>query len=147
LHLGTVYGPGKAFASTLFPRLAKGRLPIVGGGANRLPLVHVEDAARAMVHLVTLEGSRSRAHPWIITDGTATTQRALLELGARLLGAPAPRSIPLWLASLVAGSVAAWSLARDVPTDPSALFAAGFTARYPSIATGLPATLAQLEAA
>jgi nucleoside-diphosphate-sugar epimerase len=147
LHLGTVYGPGKAFASTLFPRLAKGRLPIVGDGANRLPLVHVEDAARAMVHLVKLDGSPLRAHPWIITDGTATTQRALLELGARLLGARVPRSIPIWLASIVAGSVAAWSLARDVPTDPSALFATGFTLRYPSIATGLPATLAQLEAA
>src|SRR5262249_50787281 len=38
LHLGTVYGPGKAFASTLFPRLAEGRLPIVGDGGNRLPL-------------------------------------------------------------------------------------------------------------
>lgn len=32
LHLGTVYGPGKAFASRLFPRLAQGRLPIVGSG-------------------------------------------------------------------------------------------------------------------
>jgi nucleoside-diphosphate-sugar epimerase len=30
LHLGTVYGPGKAFASTVFRRLAKGRLPISG---------------------------------------------------------------------------------------------------------------------
>src|SRR4051812_44717868 len=145
LHLGTVYGPGKAFASTLFPRLAKGRLPIVGDGANRLPLIHVEDAGRAMVHLAGLEASRLRAHPWIITDGTATTQRDLLELGARLLGAPAPRSVPRWLASLVAGSIAASALARDVPTDPSALLSTGFMLRYPSIATGLPASLARLE--
>src|SRR6266545_3772710 len=147
LHLGTVYGPGKAFASTLFPQLAKGRLPIVGNGANRLPLIHVDDAARAMVHLATQGESRLRAHPWIITDGTVTTQRALLELGAQLLGAPAPRSDPRWLASLIAGSVGASSLARDVPTDPSALFSTGFTLRYPSIETGLPATLARLEAA
>jgi nucleoside-diphosphate-sugar epimerase len=147
LHLGTVYGPGKAFASTLFPRLAKGRLPIVGDGQNRLPLIHVEDAGRAILHLATLDQARLRAHPWIITDGTATTQRELLELGARLLGAPAPRSVPRWLASVVAGSVAASSLARDVPTDPSALFSTGFELRYPSITTGLPATLALLEAA
>src|SRR5262249_54050925 len=144
LHLGTVYGPGKAFASTLFPRLAKGRLPIVGDGANRLPLIHVEDAARAMAHLAALDEARLRAHPWIITDGTATTQRALLELGARLLGAPAPRSVPRWLASLIAGSVGATSLSRDVPTDPAALFATGFTLRYPSIETGLPVTVARL---
>ncbi len=147
LHLGTVYGPGKAFASRLFPRLAKGRLPIVGDGQNRLPLVHVEDAGRALAHLATLPAERLRAHPWIITDGTATTQRQLLELGAQLLHARPPRSVPRWLASVVAGSVAAASFARDVPTDPSALFATGFTPRYGSIATGLPASLARLEVA
>jgi len=147
LHLGTVYGPGKAFASTLFPRLAKGRLPIIGDGANRLPLIHVEDAARAMVHLATLDHARLRTHPWIVTDGTITTQRMLLELGARLLGGPTPRSVPRWLASMLAGSVAAAALARDVPTDPSALFSTGFTLRYPSIATGLPVSLARLEVA
>src|SRR5262249_55176363 len=147
LHLGTVYGPGKAFASTVFPRLAKGRLPVVGDGSNRLPLIQVEDAGRAILHLVHLDESRVLAHPWIVTDGTATTQRALLELGAELLGAPAPRSVPRWLASLFAGSVGAALFARDVPTDPSALLSAGFMLRYPSIATGLPATLARLDAA
>ena len=145
LHLGTVYGPGKSFAAKLFPALAKGRLPIVGDGANRLPLIHVEDAACAMVHLAGREDVS--AHPWIVTDGTATTQRELLELGARLLNAPAPRSVPRWLASLVAGSVAAAFFSRDVPTDPSALLSTGFKLRYGSIATGLPATLARLEGA
>lgn len=147
LHLGTVYGPGKAFASKVFPKLAKGKLPIVGTGSNRMPLIHVEDAARAMVHLAGLEDSRLREHPWIVTDGTVTTQRALLELGARLLGGATPRSVPRWLASLAVGSVGASSFSRDVPTDPSALFATGFTLRYPTIATGLPATIARLAAA
>jgi nucleoside-diphosphate-sugar epimerase len=146
LHLGTVYGPGKAFAATLFPKLRKGRLPVVGRGSNRMPLIHVEDAARAIVHLATLDQARLRSHPWIITDGTATTQRELLGQAARLLGGPVPRSVPRWLASLVAGSVGASSLARDLPTDPSALFATGFELRYPSIATGLPATIAGLVA-
>src|SRR5262249_50082900 len=131
----------------LLPRLARGRLPIVGGGENRLPLVHVEDAGRALVHLAALPPEQLRAHPWIITDGTATTQRELLVLGARLLQAPPPRSVPRWLAPVVAGSVAAASFARDAPTDPSALFATGFTPRYGSIETGLPATLARLEVA
>jgi nucleoside-diphosphate-sugar epimerase len=147
LHLGTVYGAGKAFASKVFPRLAKGRLPVIGDGGNRLPLIHVEDAGRALVHLSTLAAERLRAHPWIITDGTATTQRELLELGARLLHAPAPRSVPRWLASIATGSVAANSFARDVPTDPVALFATGFTLRFASIASGLPASIARLEAA
>jgi hypothetical protein len=147
IHLGTVYGPGKSFAATLFPRLAKGRMPVVGDGSNRLPLIHVEDAARALVHLATLSTEQVTAHPWIVTDGTRTTQRELLELGAKLLGAPRPKSVPRWLASVVAGSVAAASFSRDVPTDPSALVATGFTFRFPSIATGLPESLARLEVA
>src|SRR5262245_57214254 len=34
IHLGTVYGPGKMFASKLFPGLAKGKIPVIGNGAN-----------------------------------------------------------------------------------------------------------------
>jgi nucleoside-diphosphate-sugar epimerase len=147
VHLGTVYGPGKAFASTLFPRLAKGKLPIVGDGSNQLPLVHVDDAARALVHLATLSREQLTSHPWIITDGSSTTQRQLLELGAKLLKARAPRAVPRWLAALFAGRVAASFFARNVPTDPSALTETGFTFKHPSIATGLPDTLARLEVA
>ena len=147
IHLGTVYGPGKAFAATLFPQLAKGRLPVVGNGANRMPLIHVEDAARALVHLSRLTTEQLTLHPWIVTDGSATTQRELLELGAKLLGGPRPKSVPRWLASLVAGSVGAATFSRDVPTDPSALVATGFTFRFPTIATGLPDSIAHLEVA
>lgn len=144
LHLGTVYGPGKSFAAKLFPALARGRLPVIGNGANRMPLIHVEDAARAMVHLIGRNDVS--AHPWIVTDGTATTQRELLEMGARLLNGPRPRSVPRWVASLVAGPVNAAFFSRDVPTDSSALLSSRFTLRYGSIATGLPATLARLGA-
>jgi hypothetical protein len=55
--------------------------------------------------------------------------------------------VPRWLASIVAGSVAAAAFARDVPTDPSALVATGFAFRFPSIATGLPESLARLVTA
>ena len=147
VHLGTVYGPGKAFASTLFPRLAKGKLPVVGNGSNRMPLIHVEDAASALVHLATLSRERLTAHPWIVTDGTATTQRQLLELGAKLLHAPPPKSVPRWLAAIFAGKVAASAFARDLPTDISALVATGFAFKYPSIESSLPASLANLETA
>ena len=147
IHLGTVYGPGKMFASTLFPRLAKGKLPVVGDGSNRMPLIHVEDAARALVHLASLSRERLTAHPWIVTDGTDTTQRELLELGAALLHAPSPKSVPRWLAAIFAGKVAASAFCRDLPTDPAALTATGFSFRYPSISSGLPASLARLQVA
>ncbi len=147
IHLGTVYGSGKAFASMIFPKLAKGKLPIIGDGANHLPLIHVDDAARALAHLATLSAEVLRAHPWVVTDGTPTTQRELLELGAQLLGARPPRSVPRWVASVVAGRVAAAAFSRDVPTDCSALRATGFTFSHPTIATGLPASIRHAEAA
>ncbi len=146
IYLGTVYGPGKAFAATVFPKLAAGKLPVVGSGANRLPLIHVDDAARALVHLAGMQTPELLGQPWIVTDGTSTAQRELLEQAARLLGARRPHSVPRWVASLVAGSVGASSFSRDVPTDPSALLKSGFALTYPSIATGLPATIAALAA-
>ncbi len=149
VHLGTVYGPGKAFASTLFPRLAKGKLPIVGDGANRMPLIHVEDAARALVHLATLSRGSLTAHPWIVvTDGRRHHAARAARAGERCSCTPGRRnpcragwrrsSPVVWQAS---------SFARDLPTDPCALKETGFALKFPSIVTGLPYSLARLEAA
>ncbi|HET7545907.1 MAG TPA: NAD-dependent epimerase/dehydratase family protein [Polyangiaceae bacterium] len=141
VHLGTVYGPGKAFAARLLPNLARGKAPIIGDGGNRMALIHVTDAARALVHLTTLEPAELIAKTWIVADGAGSTQRDLFEHGARLMGGPPPRRVPRWLASLVAGSATASTLAADSPVDNSALLATGFRFRYPSHQTGLPATV------
>lgn len=42
-----VYGPGKVFAEQYVAGLKHGTAHVVGNGKNRLPLVHVTDAARA----------------------------------------------------------------------------------------------------
>jgi hypothetical protein len=65
LYLGTVYGPGRSFASSLFPRLARGRMTLPAPALNRYPLIYVLDAARAVVHLAALErGWRAAAFSW-----------------------------------------------------------------------------------
>jgi len=46
IHLGTVYG-GQAFASKLFPAWQRAAFPVIGDGANRLPLIHVPRMQRA----------------------------------------------------------------------------------------------------
>lgn len=68
LYLGTVYGPGKSFASSVFPAVARGRMLLPRCAENRLPLIHVRDAARAIVHLTSLGNDRLSGRSWILVD-------------------------------------------------------------------------------
>jgi nucleoside-diphosphate-sugar epimerase len=144
VHLGTVYGPGKSFTSEIFPKLARGRLPTVGRGANRLALIHVRDAARALLHLATLERARVAGRQWIVADGAGTSQRDFLATAARLLGGPVPKSAPTWLVGLIAGRAMADELSKDAPADPAALLETGFAFQHPTPASGLQETMEAL---
>jgi len=143
-YLGTVYGPGKAFAKTVFPRLAAGRFRMAGRGDNRTPLVHVEDAARALVHLAALGRDRLSGRSFVIADGHQARMKEFLNDAADVLGAPHPSPAPVWLARLFAGTVLCETLMRDIAADPSSLTETGFEFRYPSYREGLPPTLKRL---
>jgi nucleoside-diphosphate-sugar epimerase len=144
VHLGTVYGPGKAFAARLLPDLARGKARIIGRGFNRMALVHVTDAARALLHLARTERPATAGRTWVIADGADTTQRDFMEHAASLMGGPPPRHVPVWLASLVVGRALAELLSKDSPVNPEALVATGFSFQYPSHRSGMPATVAAL---
>jgi nucleoside-diphosphate-sugar epimerase len=141
---GLVYGPGKAFASKIVPGLAKGRMPIVGDGSNRLPLTSRRDAARAIVHLVEQPRESVRGRRYLVTDGQPTTQRELFTHIAARLGARRPPQIPLWLGRLAMGSVMVEMLTLDARIDNAALLETGFWLEHPSLREGVPAMLAQL---
>jgi len=104
-----------------------------------VPLVHVTDAARALVHLAGLPRTGLVGRTFIVMDGADTTQRELLDETATLMGVKRPGAVPTWLAALVAGSIT-----LDAHADPSALLTTGFHFRYPSHRQGVPATLAAL---
>ncbi len=144
LYLGFVYGPGKAFAAQYVDGLRAGKAPVVGRGDNHLPLTHVEDAARAIVHLAGQPRAALVGRNVVITDGADPTQRALLAYTADLMGVKRASRVPAPLAALVAGRVTVEVITRDVHADPAALFATGFAFRYPSYREGVPATLAAL---
>lgn len=139
-----VYGPGKAFAEVIVDGLRKRRARVVGSGSNRLPLVHVEDAAGALVHLAGLPRAEVAGRAYVATDGSDTTQRELLADTAKLMGRRPPGSVPKLVAGLVAGRSAVESITLDVVADPSALRATGFAFRYPSHREGVPPTLDRL---
>jgi hypothetical protein len=128
LYLATVYGGGRTFAKR-----------IVGAGNNHIPRIHVADAARSLVHLAGLERSELRNRTFVIADTTPVTQREFLDCAARRMGAPPPRIVPYWRASLAMGSVLAGTLTRDLKANPSALLKTGFHLEYPSYQDGIAA--------
>lgn len=144
IYLGTVYGPGKAFATTVFPRLAAGKFRIPGDGENRMPIVHVEDAARGIVHLASLNRAALSGKSFIIADGQPSTFCAFLCEAAQRMNAPAPAAAPKWLAKLATGPVLFETLTRDVIAEPATLLQTGFKFRFPTYKAGLPPTLKAL---
>ena len=146
LYFGFVYGPGKVFAAQYVDGLRAGKAPVVGRGDNYLPLTHVEDAARAIVHLAGQPRATLVGRNVVITDGADPTQRALLDYTAGLMGVKRASRAPAPLVALIAGRVTVEVIARDVHADPAALIATDFAFRYPSYREGVPATLAALAA-
>ncbi len=144
-YLGTVYGPGKSFAETVFPRLARGRMLLPRAAQNRLPLIHVRDAARAIVHLMGLGNARLAGRSWVLVDAAGGARLdELFERAAAWMGVAPPPRAPRWLLSMLMGRILFETLSRDVQADASELVATGFRFIYPTIGEGLPATLSAL---
>jgi len=145
LYLGTVYGPGKSFAESLLPRLSQGKLKLSNGGNNRIPLVNVKDAARAIVHLAGLEVNRLKGKSFLIVDESGGTKLSdLFHWTAAQMGVKAPGSIPAWIFRLVVGQSLFETITRDLPAFPTALKASGFQFTYPTYREGMPPTLKAL---
>jgi len=145
IYLGSlVYGPGKLFADIFVTGLKKGSAHVVGKGTNRPSLVHVTDAARAIVHLAGLPRNALVDHQFIVMDGAGTSQRELLNETAMYMGVKKPPTIPAWLAALIVGPIAVETILLDARVDNSPLRETGFHFLYPSSREGVPATLAEL---
>jgi len=145
IYLGSlVYGPGKLFADIFVTGLKKGSAHIVGKGTNRPSLVHVTDAARAIVHLAGLPRNALVDHQFIVLDGAGTSQRELLNDTAMYMGVKKPPTIPAWLAALIVGPIAVETILLDARVDNSSLLETGFHFLYPSHREGVPATLVAL---
>jgi len=145
VYLGSlVYGPGKLFADVFVAGLKKGSAHVVGKGTNRPSLIHVTDAARAIVHLAGLPREAIVDHQFMAMDGARTTQRALLNDTAMYMGVKKPPTIPAWVAALIVGPVLVETILLDAQADNSSLLETGFHFLYPSHREGVPATLAEL---
>lgn len=139
-----VYGPGKGYTQHVVDAIRGRRARTVGKGNNRLPLVHVTDAARALVHLAGLPRDQIVGRTFVAADGSDATQHDLFAETAKLMGRRTPGSAPVALVRLIAGAAAAEAMTFDAHVDNSALLATGFEYRYPTLREGVRKTLADL---
>ncbi|MEH0420378.1 NAD-dependent epimerase/dehydratase family protein [Streptomyces sp. B21-083] len=95
LRYGTLYGPGTGYARTaLGQQILAGQIPLPGGGAGITSFLHVEDAVGAALAAVESEATGA----FHITDDEPAPAAQWLPHYAGVLGAPAPRTIPVEMA-------------------------------------------------
>lgn len=98
LRYGVFYGPGAS--DPMVDLVGKRQLPIVGDGGAIWSLIHVADAAAATVAALTTGHGVYN----IVDDEPASSAEVLTTLAA-VVGARAPRHLPVWVARLAAGEV------------------------------------------
>jgi nucleoside-diphosphate-sugar epimerase len=84
LRLGTLYGPGFEDYFRILKRLEQGRMKLIGRGENRIPFLHVDDAAKAFQAAVT------KGNGTYVIAGEPLTQKRVYELAAEGLGVKPP---------------------------------------------------------
>ena len=107
LRLGHLYGPGSSFAPQggFGRQLRAGRVALVGDGASMFSFIHAHDVATAI--LAAVEHPTAAGAVNIVDDQPTLVHDWLPEMAA-LVGGPAPRHVPAWLARLVIGG---WGVA------------------------------------
>jgi nucleoside-diphosphate-sugar epimerase len=132
-----VYGPGSWFIEYTLEPLTKGK-PIIKlpGTARTISFVHVEDVARALVHLSDHSETGRR---YFITDDQPRKRLEIGELAARILGVQMKTlSLPMFLMRLAAGPVIADSMLTEARLSNARLKSTGFSLDFPTLEQGVP---------
>ena len=141
---GWVYGPGSWFAEYNIEPIRTGKkITSLSGPVRICSPVHVDDVARAILHLLTASEPEER---YFIVDDQPVLMSRLPELVAETLGAPLrTRKVPYWLANLILGPIVTESLTCDFRLSNQLLKKSGFKFEYPSVDTGIPKAVYQWQ--
>ncbi len=102
LRFGNVYGPDSEYTMSMYDLISRGKYPLIERGRVYWNLVTADDAAAAVIAAVR-HGSKNIGKVFNICDDEPVMYRDLVEFVARSLGAPAPMSIPSFLAKPAIG--------------------------------------------
>ena len=93
LRISTLYGPQFEDYNRVLSMIERGKMQVIGDGSNRIPFVHVDDVADAVVSAVK-NGSGT-----YVLAGEPLTQKEIYEIAAKSLGvSPPTKSVSLQLA-------------------------------------------------
>jgi nucleoside-diphosphate-sugar epimerase len=140
LRYGFFYGPGTHYGAggTVTQDVRRRRMPVVGAGTGVFSFVHVDDAADATLAAV----GRGSAGIYNIVDDEPAAMREWLPAFAAAAGARPPRSVPAWLARLVAGRQAAgFALELRGASNEKAKSELGWQPAHPSWRSGFAQAL------
>jgi dihydroflavonol-4-reductase len=79
-----VYGPGDRAILTIFDIVNRRIRPYMGGGHNRVQMVHVDDLSRGIV--AAMESEQSAGETYFIAEGQSHSTREMMDIIGRLLG-------------------------------------------------------------
>jgi len=105
------------------------RIPIVGGGDGTWSFTHVEDAGRAVAVAVDDQTVAGLFH--VVDDNPAPVSEWLPYL-AKALDAPAPRTMPVWLARPAIGAFGVHVMTSARGVDNKQIRSHGFDLTFPS---------------
>ena len=129
LRYGLFYGTGQiAPGGSLAEDVRRRRLPVVASGDGRFSFVHVDDAAAATV--LALDGGAPGIYN--IVDDEPAPQREWVPGLAHIMGAKAPRRVPLWIAKLAAGPMALGAVSMRGSDNAKARRELGWTPARPT---------------
>ena len=138
-----VYGPGGWFAEEFIARLRQpGRFAVIGSGQNCWDVVRVEDVASACVDALERAPAGAIYH---VADDEPIRFRDFVGLAAEALGTGPPRSVPVWIARLIAGRDAVAAVTRSARSSNAKIKSElGWEPRFPSAREGVPDAIAKL---
>jgi nucleoside-diphosphate-sugar epimerase len=141
LRFGAFYHPEAAGTRAMLQMTKENRFPILGSGRTWWNLVHVEDAAAAVVAAVERH-DRVLGRTLNVSDGEPVPMGEILDYLSTLLAARPPRRIPAFVARFVIGPHALEVLLASYRSRSDAVRAAlGWSPAYPSFRMGLQATV------
>ncbi len=104
---GWIYGPRDRASFARFATMIRnGKMVIIGSGNNRIPLIHVRDAARGVIMASGIPGAIGRAY-LLVNDEPVTQGDYLTTIASELGVRPPSRHIPYRLALALGASAEA----------------------------------------